>query len=522
MRVAALAPEGTRVDERLVSLVRKDLVRPERAMVADDEAFRFRHLLIRDTAYDAMPKAVRADLHERFAAWLESHAAELVESDELIGYHLEQAYRYRVELGPLDDAERGLAEQAAGHLFLGAERALGRGDDRAAAALLSHAVDLLPVDHPERRAAQVELSVLLAEDGQQTRAETLRAEAAAAARAAGDERVLARLLLAKVSAEIVYDPTVTMRDSLATCEEALAELERLGDDEGAIQALRLTGNFKGWLGSAVESERLWLQALERAEHVSVRLADDVRQWLLWAPWFGPTPVDSGIRRCDEFLRQSSSKRVEATALLLRGHLKAARGSVQEGRDEAAAGRSLFHELGVMLWWAGSAMVAGDIELMADEPERAYELLSEGHTVLAESSETGYLSTVVGLRAQAALELGRLDEALELVAETERLAQKDDFEPHARRRLVAARVLARQGDVAAAEVLIREAAEIIAPTDYTMLHMELAFAGADVDRHAGRPDDERRALERALELATAKGCVLFEERARRHLAELRGS
>ncbi|MGH2997383.1 MAG: hypothetical protein ACRDM9_13790, partial [Gaiellaceae bacterium] len=92
--VVALAPEETRVDGRLVALVRKDLVRPELPVIADDEAYGFRHLLIRDTAYEALPKAVRAVLHERFAAWLELHSAELVESDELVGYHLERAYRY--------------------------------------------------------------------------------------------------------------------------------------------------------------------------------------------------------------------------------------------------------------------------------------------------------------------------------------------------------------------------------------------------------------------------------------------
>ena len=37
------------------------------ATCPDDDAFRFRHILIRDAAYDALPKATRADLHERFA-----------------------------------------------------------------------------------------------------------------------------------------------------------------------------------------------------------------------------------------------------------------------------------------------------------------------------------------------------------------------------------------------------------------------------------------------------------------------
>ena len=63
----------------LAALVRHQLVRPDRAQLAGDDGYRFRHLLIRDTAYDALPKAVRADLHARFADWLDEHGRDLVE-----------------------------------------------------------------------------------------------------------------------------------------------------------------------------------------------------------------------------------------------------------------------------------------------------------------------------------------------------------------------------------------------------------------------------------------------------------
>ena len=89
--VQALAPEESQVTPRLAALVRKELIRPEKPQLAGEDGFRFRHLLIRDAAYDALPKAVRADLHERFADWLEEHGAELVELDEILGYHLERA-----------------------------------------------------------------------------------------------------------------------------------------------------------------------------------------------------------------------------------------------------------------------------------------------------------------------------------------------------------------------------------------------------------------------------------------------
>src|SRR5206468_3907761 len=101
----------------LMTLVRKELIRPGRSTLAGDDAFRFRHLLIRDAAYDSMSKEHRADLHERFAVWLERAAGDrAVEFEEILGYHLEQAARYRQELRPADETSRALASRAAGHL----------------------------------------------------------------------------------------------------------------------------------------------------------------------------------------------------------------------------------------------------------------------------------------------------------------------------------------------------------------------------------------------------------------------
>ena len=136
--VQALAPEETQVTARLTALVRRELVRPDRAQLSGDDGFRFRHLLIRDAAYDSLPKSVRAELHERFADWLVSHT-ELVELDEIVGYHLEQAVGYRRELGkPVEE----LAERAAERLAASGRRALWREDRRAARVLFERALEL--------------------------------------------------------------------------------------------------------------------------------------------------------------------------------------------------------------------------------------------------------------------------------------------------------------------------------------------------------------------------------------------
>jgi hypothetical protein len=136
--VQALSLDG-HVTPRLAALVRKGLVRPDRAQVPGDEAFRFHHLLIRDVAYDTMPKGVRADLHQRFAAWLEAHGQTLVEGDELLGYHLEQAARYLEELGRESSA---LALVAGDRLGAAGHRAYWRSDWRTASGLLERALSL--------------------------------------------------------------------------------------------------------------------------------------------------------------------------------------------------------------------------------------------------------------------------------------------------------------------------------------------------------------------------------------------
>ena len=148
---------GSEVRPTLMSLVRRDLIRPDRSSLAGQDAFRFRHQLIRDAAYEGAPKAMRAELHERFAGWLEEVGeARVEEFEEILAYHLEQAHRLLSELGPLDDEGRELALRAAAHYAASARRASDRSDHRAAALLFRRAADLLPEGHPDRPRALYE------------------------------------------------------------------------------------------------------------------------------------------------------------------------------------------------------------------------------------------------------------------------------------------------------------------------------------------------------------------------------
>ena len=114
--VADLVPadEASGLGSILLALARKEFIRPDRSLFAGDDGFRFNHVLIRDVAYSSVSKELRAELHARLASWLEGHADEFGSADEIIGYHLEQAYEYRVELGRMDAAAEEEARRGGG------------------------------------------------------------------------------------------------------------------------------------------------------------------------------------------------------------------------------------------------------------------------------------------------------------------------------------------------------------------------------------------------------------------------
>ena len=310
-----------------------------------------------------------------------------------------------------------------------------------------------------------------------------------------------------------------MADGLVEAQETLAELERLGDEEGAVWALRLIGALTGWLGNNAEAQVHWRNAVERADYADNRFVSDVLGWMLLGAWWGPTPVPEVARLADEALTTGSFKRLEGYARMVRGAAAGAVGRLEEGREDTAAGKALLRDLGDLISWAGITGIEADMELAAGDAERAYRALAEGAEVLASSSETGYLATVLSMQAGAALELGREDEAMRLTDKARELATVDDVDPIARDCIVRARVAARHGDFAGAGELIAAARELIEPTDFTNLHFDLAFTRAEIARLAGHADEEREALAEVLALAEAKGHTVLAERGRAELAAM---
>src|SRR5919109_413841 len=216
--VLALAAESAdRAARLLAELVQRELVRPSTPAFVDETAYRFRHILIRDAAYRALPKKTRGELHEQYARWLEQKAGgRETEYEEILGYHFEQAYHYRLELGLADDAARELGLRAGRLLAAAGRRALGRSDMAAAEGLLSRAVELLPADDPDRIERLLGLSVALRDLGAFERAAEVNAEAMERAAAVGLRGVEARGRLNGGLLRLCPDP---VEEALERCAE---------------------------------------------------------------------------------------------------------------------------------------------------------------------------------------------------------------------------------------------------------------------------------------------------------------
>ena len=499
---------------RLSALVRKELVRPHKPQFAGDDAYRFRHILIRDAAYDALPKATRADLHERFALWLEEHGQDLVELDEILSYHLEQAYRYRAELGPIDETGRLLAERAAMRLVAGADNARLRGDHAAAGGLLARAAALLPDGTPARVELDVARARALFDAGQLKEAEELASAAGRVAAALGDERLAA---IARLEELILAGHFLGRAINPAAFDEPVDVLDRLGDEVGLAHGLAYRGRVEFYMGNSAGAIPRYERAVELGRrHGLHRDVRDWQQWILAAMYYGPTPVPDVRAFADTLAGEDERLGTFTTpAILIKAATLAMEGEFERARELVADAVPVARELG-MVPKGMIGLAGGHVERLAGDPAAAAVLLREPWQHYGEIGETGFRSTVGTLLAAALFELGQDVEAEQLVDEVESFVASDDFDPQARLRWVRALILARRGEAAEAERLVREAVALVDATDYGEIRADAHVAYARVFEAAGKPEEARKAWQTALELYERKGVQVVAARVREHL------
>ena len=285
--------DRSQLDERLHALERKDLIQPDAVRFAGEPTFSFKHILIRDVAYNGILKEARVDFHERFADWLEQTAGERAgEYDEILGHHLERACTYLTELGPLDEHGRELASRAAARLGSSGRRALARGDIAPAVKLLDRAVSLLPEDDPARRDLALKLGIALAETGDLSRADALLHDRIEAERRGRAFVVFHDPLGKRHVFDLVDEESTVTVGRLEECDVVLA-----GDTEVSRRHAELRRTPAGWTlvdewssnGSYLNGEPI------RGEHALrdgdvLRFGDTVV--LFRAPEEGPRPAVS--------------------------------------------------------------------------------------------------------------------------------------------------------------------------------------------------------------------------------------
>jgi class 3 adenylate cyclase/tetratricopeptide (TPR) repeat protein len=526
--VQALAPEETQVTPRLAALVRKELIRPDKPQLAGEDGFRFRHLLLRDAAYEALPKATRAEFHERLASWLEQHGTELVELDEILGYHLEQASRYRAELGlPADDE---LAAAARRRLAAGGHRAALRQDYGAAVSLFERAAALVsPAEFDLALETELGDALLWTGRGDDAlrRADDLAERASAAGNRVGElcgriqggvfrlnrhghPRAPAALPAAAAEPEGAREKLDTL------LEQALPVFQSAGDDLAlyiAYSALAEAAERRAQMDAALEAHEQAFAYARQAGHVPAGFL----AWRAACRFFGTTPVSELLAWLDEnepragwdhFLRAH-----RAGSLAMLGRFDEARAILAEQRAELA------ERGGGVLLANITAFESVWIELWAGDPAAAAEFGAEGCRLHKELGQQSFLPGAAANLAQALYALDRLDEADAWASRAAELGASDDVWNELLWRRVLAKVLARRGQHAEAERLAREAVAVCEETDMLDAQGDAYADFAEVLLLGGKTDEAVTALEQALERYERKGNLVMAGRARARLIAL---
>jgi tetratricopeptide (TPR) repeat protein len=503
--VAAMADGDGKVDERLRSLVRKELVRPDRPQFPGEDAYRFRHLLIRDAAYDALPKRVRADLHRRFAAWLEEHGQDLVELDEILGYHLEQAARYLGEVGRPDV---DLAVAASDRLAVAGRRARWRYDRRAAHLLLQRAFDL--TERPD-----VHLVTDLARTSSPREAATLMNDALTRAEEDGDEAgaALAGVLAAHAG---VYLGEMTADEEERRALDALPLLEAAGDHEGLAEVWSILANgVYNLTGRYLESEHAAEQMVHEAGLAGRQLIYPAI--LSDALLYGPRPVREVLARLEDGIDAHTSSpesvRDHPVASLARARMLAMDDRFEEARMLAAAAMDVLRERGDA---ARHSWSLAEIDMLAGDYERAEEHLLLAYDFGLARGLPSYAASIAGLRARVLCGLGQYAEAEQLANQGRELGHQSDTDVQAWWRQALALIHIERGELDEAERLAREAVVLAQTTDTLEGHGDAFSNLAEV--LAARDDREAAvaALNDALECYERKGIIPLARRTRERL------
>jgi class 3 adenylate cyclase len=491
--------EREQAQARVFELVRRGLIRPDVRIPGD--GFRFQHALIREAVYEAMPKALRADLHETVAAQLDDAAA----APAVVGYHLEHTCLLRRELGRRDPE---LAERAGRLLRLAAEETLSRSDAPATISLLERARVLLPDDDRDLPALLTALGAARVNGGDIPGAEAVLVEAVELAAASG---LRAAELHARVELQFVraFAESTPVAESVALAKEAIAELEPLGDELALARAwwLASSGDLAAcrWRAREEAIERALGHA--RSAKAGADMVGTLAGLLAQALLYGPTPVEEAVARLEsvsEGLGVDPALRSSIHTSL--AGLLALRGDFAEARSLFRDATSTYEEFGLRFRRAQSGFVGAQIELLAGDLSAAERELRASSAAFDEIGAATSATTHRALLGEVLAWLGRVDEAEELAHGVAAAVASDDLLTQVLWRCTLARVRARAGSAREAVELATEARKLLADAEFPQLAVAALTAAAEAASAADEGSEAERLLAQAREVADAKGAV----------------
>jgi DNA-binding SARP family transcriptional activator len=506
----------------LQTLIAKGLVQRGPPGRSPWEAYSFRHILILEAAYRSIPKSLRADLHHRYADWVEAITPDPFPGrSEILGYHLEQSVRYRNELWPADPQSAALSRRAAAYLDTAGTAAHDRGDDVAAVNLLDRAAALLPGDDPALGPLYTRLGTALLEAGQLEKAQATLDHAQRITAANGDDRQYARARVEALLMHLKVTPNEAAIDIARELPELRREFQQGQDDLGICRTLQLEAALHWDHSRSGAAEDCWRRAAEYA-----RKANDRRQlvetlgWLSSAAMWGPTSAPEGIQRCREYLDEIGNHPIGKAAILqnLAG-LYAMQDDFATAQVTLDSAESLLKTLGPTMT-AAIMQHAALIATLAGDPAGAERYLRLEYDSLYQMGERRVLSsTAVKLaRAIAAQGPGRYDEAIRLITASQEAAAAGDLLPQALGNGLYARILADRGRYREAEELARSAAALAARTDLLSQHADTLLELSHVLAAAGLVSEAHSAATQALSLYRRKGNLPGARESLRYLTQ----
>src|SRR5215208_2709734 len=506
--------ERERLPDALQRLLRKELIAPGRRERPASGHLRFRHVLIREFVYDTVLKSTRAELHERFARWLERGLHHRRSDDEeLIGYHLERAYEFRREVDLDDEPLQALAADAGARLLNAGNRALLRSDVPAALRLLPRGLKLVPEHDPSRGAALVETAHLYRLTGNWDLAWETLGEASLFAKSRPDENLAARLALGDAQLRLHTDSTFTADDFVDVATNAVRRLkERDASTVVAESVLAWAYALKGWNERAEEL----IDAARSTRQLDVM---DTRKLLpsLWL--YGPLPVSTAISKCLDLLAQRPSPRTIASCYRALAELNAMIGRFDEARLLIERDRAIVEELGLKALAAAAHSVRGEIEFLSGDDSSAERTLRAG---IAELEQLGgivhHLAGLTALLARALYKQGKNSEASAVLTGAEE-ARASDVAFRIQLRGLRARILADADRASEAQAAAREAAGMAEETDSPVLHANALVDLAEVLAVTGRRSKAQSTLRSAVRLYDLKENTVSATRIRSRLESL---